>query len=161
LRLEPGIITQIDQLLSLFMSEHTPKEVSAWEEKHNYVWVTMVPFVSLAFAGGVESNSEGCDIARNETRWRHGRWPGTPQTQKIGVFCVQHMLHLKENCKLLVSQNLLPYVTCLQWQLKEPLKKALKDAMQTLPNSKCPPSLAVIAKCQLAHITGFEVALHM
>ena len=26
-------------------------DVSLWEEEHNYVWVTMTPFVSLAFSG--------------------------------------------------------------------------------------------------------------
>ena len=43
---------KIDEMLELFMEKHEPEEISSWEEHHNYVWVTMIPFVSLLFAGG-------------------------------------------------------------------------------------------------------------
>lgn len=160
-KLEPAITQQIDGLLSSFMNEHSPKDVSNWEEKHNYVWVTLVPFVSIAFARGVKYDSLETKSVEDETRWENGRWPGTPETQKMGIFCIKHMLFFKENCQILVNQNLVPYLTCLKWQLKGPLKTDLEDVMQNLPESKCPPSLSVIAKSQLAYKLGFEVALRM
>ncbi|XP_031569592.1 uncharacterized protein LOC116304079 [Actinia tenebrosa] len=160
-KLEPEVTEQIDGLLSSFMNEHSPKDVSSWEEKHNYVWVTLVPFVSVAFAGGVKCDAQETQNVKDETRYKYGRWPGTTETQKMGVFCIKHMLYLKENCQLLISQNLLPYLICLKWQLKGPLKTDLEEAMQKLPDGKCPPSLSVIARSQLAYVMGFEVALRM
>lgn len=49
--LDPQIAKSIDDLIASFLQEYKPIKVSLWEEEHNYVWVTMTPFVSLAFSG--------------------------------------------------------------------------------------------------------------
>ena len=49
--LDPQIAKSIDDLITSFLQQYKPIDVSQWEEHHNYVWVTMIPFVSLAFSG--------------------------------------------------------------------------------------------------------------
>ena len=49
--LDPQTAKSIDDLIASFLSKYKPNDVSVWEEEHNYVWVTMTPFVSLAFSG--------------------------------------------------------------------------------------------------------------
>lgn len=49
--LDPHVAKSIDDLIALFLQQYKPSNVSLWEEEHNYVWVTMTPFVSLAFSG--------------------------------------------------------------------------------------------------------------
>ena len=44
----------VDELIDVFLQQHVSKEISKWEEDTSYVWVTMVPLVHLAFAGGEE-----------------------------------------------------------------------------------------------------------
>lgn len=50
-QLDSETAQSIDDLIVAFLEEYSPIDVSTWEEKHNYVWVTMIPFVSLAFSG--------------------------------------------------------------------------------------------------------------
>lgn len=60
--LDPQTAKSIDDLITSFLQKYKPIDVSRWEEKHNYVWVTMIPFVSLAFSGrniDVELQSSG------------------------------------------------------------------------------------------------------
>lgn len=49
--LDPQTAKSIDDLIASFLQQYKPINVSLWEEGHNYVWVTMTPFVSLAFSG--------------------------------------------------------------------------------------------------------------
>ncbi|XP_022799990.1 uncharacterized protein LOC111337879 [Stylophora pistillata] len=59
----------IDELINLFLDRHVPNEISKWEEEMSFVWMTMVPLVHLAFAGGKEYNSDSeidCDSHGNE-----------------------------------------------------------------------------------------------
>ena len=37
-------------------------------------------------------------------------WPGSPSTQKLGIFSLIHMFSFKENQQLALSENLLPYL---------------------------------------------------
>ncbi|XP_068762519.1 uncharacterized protein [Montipora capricornis] len=59
----------IDELINMFLEEHLPSEISAWENESSYVWMTMVPLFHLAFAGGIESH-----FARkvNDGYYNHG-----------------------------------------------------------------------------------------
>ena len=41
-----------DSLSVAFLDRHTPEELVEWEKEHDNVWMTTVPLVSLAFAGG-------------------------------------------------------------------------------------------------------------
>ena len=241
-------------MLELFMEKHEPEEISSWEEHHNYVWVTMIPFVSLLFAGGwfnmaidttkqnncqtetkhgnpakelesqhktefvdggmgsrstaiavnyadvscakgllemfvpCDDGSHGESNTSNDTS--HVKVPhgspsidrnvnclsnlpqsvksqeisdkelkvlkyGSISTQRFGIFCLRHMLRLKENCRLIESENLLPYLICLCWYLKEDERELMRQALIQFQHVR-PPSLKVIAKSALAMKEGFE-----
>ncbi|KAK3715209.1 hypothetical protein QZH41_020468 [Actinostola sp. cb2023] len=155
LQLQHDIIKQVDELLLMFLSEHTPEEVSKWEERHNYVWITMLPFMSIAFAGGSTFNSN----ADADTKTTCSTWPGTRLTQQMGIFCIDHMSRMKENCLLLVKEKLVPFLTCLKWHLNDTEREILINVFQRLPTPS-PPSLSVIAKSQLARMRGLEVAMN-
>ncbi|KAL9957177.1 hypothetical protein ACROYT_G038783 [Oculina patagonica] len=49
--LDPHTAKSIDDHIASFLQMYKPVDISRWEEEHNYVWVTMIPFVSLAFSG--------------------------------------------------------------------------------------------------------------
>lgn len=73
--LDPQIAKSIDDLIALFLQQYKPSNVSQWEEEHNYVWVTMTPFVSLAFSGrknklqnsGLHKSTEELYKSKDET----------------------------------------------------------------------------------------------
>ena len=44
---------------------------------------------------------------------------GSLSVQRVGIYCLRHMLRLKENCVLIESENLLPYLVCLCWHLRK------------------------------------------
>ena len=234
------------------MLRHQPEEISRWEEQHNYVWVTMIPFVHLVFAGGLYP----CGITSEEQVEDHQSQPaqdfvkqvveetefvdggvatgstvtslksdvtcvaglldmfgshesgaqnessssssishvqihdacssidrnvesskipvtmmepqevaaievtrtvmyGSLSVQRVGIYCLRHMLRLKENCVLIESENLLPYLVCLCWHLRKDEQGLLKDALRRFQNVP-PPTLKVIAKSTMAMREGLE-----
>ena len=50
-RMDPHTANCIDNIIASFLAKNKPDDISTWEENHNYVWVSMIPFVSLAFSG--------------------------------------------------------------------------------------------------------------
>ena len=49
--IDPHTANCIDEIIAPFLAKNKPDDISTWEENHNYVWVSMIPFVSLAFSG--------------------------------------------------------------------------------------------------------------
>ena len=43
---------KIDQLIGRFLETTKPHDISEWETKESYCWITLLPLVHLAFAGG-------------------------------------------------------------------------------------------------------------
>ncbi|KAL9957174.1 hypothetical protein ACROYT_G038780 [Oculina patagonica] len=233
LTLDRDTCVAIDELIDAFLNRHVPSEITKWEEKHSFVWITMVPLVHLAFAAGKEycceqvnglkgdisqtgatvvheANSadmtdsqstcsdtelfydnieevllrqtscrpkgyltiqtnqyfdsyavrDASDIMKSANfvsgdktcvmRDRQDQWPGSTSTQKLGIFSLVHMLSIKENQQLALSENLLPYLVCLSWHLKCDEREKLKTSLANFHNDSAPPSLKVIAKSVLA-----------
>ena len=84
-------------------------------------------------------------------------WPGSPSTQKLGIFSLMHMFSLKENQQLALSENLLPYLVCLSWNLKDDEKEKLRTSLANFHDDFSPPSLKVIAKSVLALVNGLDI----
>ena len=61
------------------MLRHQPEEISRWEEQHNYVWVTMIPFVHLVFAGGLYP----CGITSEEQVEDHQSQPAQDFVKQV------------------------------------------------------------------------------
>lgn len=185
-QLDPETAQNIDDLIVVFLEEYSPTEVSTWEERHNYVWVTMIPFVSLAFSGkqfggerpgldykksekeggnhchsGKHADSASCDpgsCIKGPTLIP--RMPGSSETQQLGLFTLEHMLHSSENRQLVDGEHLLPYLHCLCWYVDSEDGRVLKEEL-TKHWTPSPAPLMIICKSSLAFQHGFEVAFKM
>ena len=102
------------------------------------------------------SGNETCAMAGKKDQLM---WPGSTSTQQLGIFSVVHMLSIKENQQLALSENLLPYLVCLSWHLKCDERKKIKNSLGNVYISAAPPSLKVAAKSVLALVYGFDVVL--
>ena len=97
------------------------------------------------------SEDKNC-VTRNQFTW-----PGSPSTQKLGIFSLMHMFSFKENQHLALTENLLPYLVCLSWRLKRDEKKKLRTSLANFHDEFSPPSLKVIAKSMLALVNGLDM----
>jgi len=239
-KLDRDTCAAVDKLIDVFLEQHAPNEISRWEERMSYVWITMVPLVHLAFAAGKEyycneikvlkcdtTQSEDASFLKSEklnaaivafneakadtltppcsddnreenfihqTSWKRkmiksptlsdtsesmeaetsvsggnhpvkpGRkdqftWPGSPSTQKLGIFSLTHMLSLKENQQLALAENLLPYLVCLH--LKDDEREKLETILANFRNVPSPPSLKVAAKSVLALGNGLDMIFNL
>ena len=84
-------------------------------------------------------------------------WPGSASTHKLGIFCLVHMLSIKENQQLALTENLLPYLVCLSWHLTCDEKEKLRNSLANFHNVSAPPSLKVISKSVLALVRGLDM----
>ena len=84
-------------------------------------------------------------------------WPGSPSTQKLGIFCLMHMFSHKENQQLALAENLLPYLVCLSWHLKGDERDKLRTSLANFHDASWPPSLQVITKSVLALVYGLDM----
>ena len=85
------------------------------------------------------------------------RWPGSPSTQKLGIFSLVHMFSFKENQQLALSESLLPYLVCLSWNLKDHEREKLTTSLANFYDPSSPPPLKVIAKAVLALVDGLDM----
>ena len=84
-------------------------------------------------------------------------WPGSPSTQKLGIFSLMTMFSFKENQQLAIAENLLPYLVCLSWHLKRGEREKLRTSLANFHDDFLPPSLKVIAKSMLALANGLDM----
>lgn len=243
-QLDPSTAKCIDDIIASFLSKKRPIDVSRWEEEHNYVWVTMAPFVSLAFSGrqskekktfleqtdsnirtelensglcecsgmsvseehqtvlpadqtdgptllpanqadimetnGIDDNHDssenraGIKIKMEEpenstssdaqlctvSAKGSGIMVGSTQTQKLGLFALQHMVYSSGNRQLFESENLLSYLDCLCWHVNPDDGKLLRAELRKYWSPRT-ATLAVICKSSLAFVCGFEAAFKM
>ncbi len=104
------------------------------------------------------SGDKNCECVMRD---RQDQWPGSTLTQKLGIFSVVHMLSIKENQKLALSENLLPYLVCLSWHLKCDERENLRTSLANFDNNSAPPTLKVIAKSMLALVHGLDVVFSL
>ena len=229
-QLDPFTVKRIDEIINSFLAKNKPSDISRFEENHNYVWVSMIPFVSLAFSGRQvkEKNSgrslhEGMPEEHQDTLQSRQDQPdgpnllpanqfvdmegsshalsqnsvsikekmkgsdnsnladafgfsdaqlstmavketgavlGSTQTQKLGLFTLQHMLYSSGNRQIVEGENLLLYLNCLCWHINSDDGRLLKAELRKCWSPRV-ASLAVICKSSLAFVCGFEAALKM
>ena len=99
------------------------------------------------------SKIQGCETAEPEANFT---WPGSKSTQKLGIFSLVHMLSITENRQLALSENLIPFLMCLSWQLDSDDKKKLSASLTNFPLLS-PPSLKVVSKSVLARVNGLDL----
>ena len=104
------------------------------------------------------SEKKDCGV---ESRKDQFTWPGSASTQKLGIFSLVHMLSIKENQQLALSENLLPYLVCLSWHLQSNEQEKLRLSLANLNYASTPPSLKVAAKSMLALMKGLDVVFNL
>ena len=106
----------------------------------------------------IERYENSCNI--NVAEKRQETMLGSTQTQKLGLFTLQHMLYSKGNRQLIENEHLLSFLDCLCWHVN-PADGGLLNAELRKYWPPKPPSLSVICKSSLSFIYGFETALKM
>ena len=95
----------------------------------------------------------GCEMASPGANFK---WPGSKSVQKLGIFSLVHMLSIKENQELALSENLAAYLVCLSWQLNSEDKEKICASLSNF-QPLSPPSLKVAAKSVLARVNGLDM----
>lgn len=95
----------------------------------------------------------GCKMASPGANFK---WPGSKSIQKLGIFSLVHMLSIKENQELALSENLVAYLVYLSWQLNSEDKEKICASLSNF-QPLSPPSLKVAAKSVLARVNGLDV----
>lgn len=103
------------------------------------------------------SETRGCEMVHMNDQ---STWPGSAATQKLGIFSLVHMLSIKDNQQLALSQNLVPYLVCLSWQLNPEEKGKLTASLTNFQNIS-PPSLKIAAKSVLALVNGLDMVFDL
>ncbi|KAL9957168.1 hypothetical protein ACROYT_G038772 [Oculina patagonica] len=114
-------------------------------------------FGSMAIDTSVSGN-KNCAIAGKKDQFT---WPGSTSTLKLGIFSLVHMLSIKENQKLALSENLLSYLVCLSWHLRCDEREKLMTSLANFHNATTPPSLKVAAKSVLALVNGLDMVFKL
>ena len=102
------------------------------------------------------SKTEGCKMASPGANFK---WPGSKSIQKLGIFSLVHMLSIKENQQLALSENLVAYLVCLSWQLNSVDKEKICESLSNF-QPLSPPSLKVAAKSVLARVNGLDMVFN-
>ena len=115
--------------------------------------------LSRTMKGEADSFSESDSVKEN--RKDPFTWPGSTSTHKLGIFSLVHMLSIKENQQLALSENLLPYLVCLSWHLQSDEKEKLRTIMANFYDVSTPPSLKVVAKSALSLVKGLDMVFNL
>ena len=171
-------VQKIDAMLEAFLNVITTSEIGVFQEDHNYVWITLVPFLQLALAGPskvsktggeevqtcaqvfVESRSESngqedCDkgISNHQETTAYTFSPA----EKMGLFCLCHLVDAPVNRDLFKKEKLVDYLICVCW-----FAKRCPDVVNLTPKLDGfqhlePPRLETIAKAYLAKCFGEKI----
>ena len=129
------------------------------EENHERASERIKRHILHAVSGNTKieaSVSEDKNIL-TENRKNQFTWPGSPSTQRLGIFSLMHVFALKENQQLALAENLLPYLVCPLWHLKDDERELLTISPANFHNASSPPSLKVIVKSFLALVNGLDM----
>ena len=103
-----------------------------------------------------KSKTQGCVIAPPGANFT---WPGTRSTQKLGIFSLVSELSMKANQQVALSEDLVPYLLCLSWQLNRDDKEKLSASLANFQMNS-PPSLKFAAKSVLARVNGLDMVFN-
>lgn len=87
-------------------------------------------------------------------------WPGSLATQSLGIFSLMHMLSIRDNQQLALTENLVQYLVCLSWHLSGKDKNKIRTSLANF-KSVSVPSLKIAAKSVLAFVNGLDVVFSL
>ena len=159
----------IDSVISDFLDSVKEDQIFLWEESNSYVWISLLPFVQLAFSPGVcvdcriqqASSSSVCQCGKDVVR-------GSTQVQQFGLFCLTQLCMRQLNCDMLVDESLMNCLRCLPWSLQssdeqEQLSTKIANWFKSDRYAAVlsPPSLADLSLARLAPVVGFHEAYNV
>lgn len=173
-------IQKINRVLEAFLLIVTPSEIGDFQEAHTYVWITLLPFLQLALTGPSRTPETRNDIppahvqvpvdfdCKNSERveekcernfvesCRINPYKFSP-TQKLGLFCLCHLVTSPENRELLRKEKLVDYLICTCWFAQRcPEVDEITPELDGFERLE-PPRLESIAKAYLAKCFGMKI----
>lgn len=169
----------IDAIMENFLSLHTPDEIGAYEISHDYVWITLAPFVQLALScperprqqstemmhqSDLVSASETlsvCSICGVDQCNDKHMLCSFSVAAKIGLFSLCHLTKTKGNQELFKRGKLVDYLVCIRWFAKRcHIINSLVPELSGFGQLE-PPRLQSIAKAYLAKCYGKKITLEL
>ena len=102
----------IDELITTFLDKCQPSEITKWEKDMSYVWMTMVPLVHLALAGGRCYQGGSCSSCgksgKTPSCHEHSRDLGSKRTNddsQDDASCRSDDIHADEETVALCMEN--------------------------------------------------------
>ncbi|XP_028395295.1 uncharacterized protein LOC114519372 [Dendronephthya gigantea] len=159
---DKNIITQeeterINHVLETFLQICRPVTISSFQETHNYVWITLIPFLQLALSGPRKSCQTSINVDAQSIKDSHKSPYKFSPAEKIGLFCLCHLVTTEENRKLFRKEQIVDYLICAQWFAKQ-----CPDVNDLIPkledfHQREPPRLESIAKAYLSKCFGHNI----
>ena len=164
--IDQGCLQKICDFMKQFLLQFKPSVVTQLEERYQYNWITMRPFVDPLYSCSITTaklsdtalQKSHCSETFTEER---NALPTTPSTSLMTALSVAYLLFAlkvetarKVNTELLVTQGFLEYITMLQWGLDDgwcTQCQWVQEEIRRASHSKLPvPRLSSIARAKLA-----------
>ena len=158
----PGhFLARMSDCLRVVLSGCTANSVSQLEQRYQYNWITILPFLELAYTYGAEevnyaeSHFQKRDQSGDEKVAKELSVSSTPLAclcLMYTVFSLKVEMMRSHNRKLVVRQGLLDYIVMLPWGMGSVWQEHCKEIIVLFrEDGKLPlPRLASIAKAKLA-----------
>ena len=163
--IEEGYLQQMNDCMKRFLLKFKPSTVCQLEERYQYNWITMLPFVSAAYACGVETvkfSDTRLKKTQSSTTFSEYDIPVTTassackESTSLSLAFVLFTLKVEtsrsNNTRLLIKQGLLEYIAMLHWGVDDGWRDQCKWVQEEVSKAKkLPvPRLSSIAKGKLA-----------
>ena len=161
-------LQKISECMRSFLLKVKPSVVCKLEERYQYNWITMIPFVNAAYTCGVEavklSDARLKKAQSSATFSEEKEISSAPQVDSSSLattlslafvlFALKVETEGSNNTRLLIKQGFLDYVTTLHWGLDNGWHDQCQWVQEQVRRiSKLPvPRLSSIARGKLARI---------
>ena len=164
-KIKESFLQQMNECMKQFLLKFKPSIVCQLEERYQYNWITMVPFVSAAYAYGVEmvkSSDARLKKAQSSATFTENDMPETTSSSAckestslslaFALFALKVETSRSNNTQCLIKQGLLEYVAMLHWGMDDGWLDQCKWVQEEVSKAKkLPvPRLSSIAKGKLA-----------
>ena len=141
----PKILKSMDQFLAVAKA----REIARLEEKYQYNWITVFPFLETLYAplmDCVKSKTYSID-SDDPVKEKCQHW-----STSVAVLSMEAEMSRECNRELLLRQKLLDYVVCLPWEMPGQWKECCGSVVSHfVKEGRLPvPRLSSIAKAKLA-----------
>ena len=160
-----SFLQQMNECMKRFLLKFKPSIVCQLEERYQYNWITMIPFVSASYAYGVETvkfSDARLKKTKSSATFTENDMPeATPSSAcrestslslTFVLFALKVETSRSNNTRLLIEQGLLEYIAMLHWGMDDGWLDQCKWVWEEVSKAKKPPvpRLSSIAKGKLA-----------